>query len=250
MRNIKLTIEYDGTDFNGWQIQAKGNRTVQDEIEKTLQKIIGKKIHIYGSGRTDSGVHALGQIANFKTTSTIPSEGILRALNTYLPNDISILNIEEAKTKFHSQFDAKKKTYRYTILNRQEACAINRRFCTHIPHKLNTHRMRKATKDLIGRHDFKSFVASNPAKRGKKESTIRHIYRADLKKRGDYLTFEIESNGFLYKMVRNIVGTLIDIGSKQRPTTNMKTIISSQDRTMAGNTAPSQGLCLIEVKYS
>lgn len=249
MRNIKLTIEYDGTDFNGWQIQAKRNRTVQGEIEKALQKILNKKTRICGSGRTDSGVHALGQVANFRTTATIPCDGLHRALNTYLPDDISILTAKEVPLTFHAQFNAKRKTYRYTILNRREPCAINRRYYTHINYQLNINRMRAAAKFLIGKHDFKCFVASNPAKRGKKESTMRQIYRAEIKKHKDFVVFEIESNGFLYKMVRNIIGTLIDIGVRNHPATAMHDILKSKNRTNAGDTAPPQGLCLYKVSY-
>lgn len=249
MRNIKLTIEYDGTDFNGWQIQSPARRTVQGEIEKTLQKILKKKIRIYGSGRTDSGVHALGQTANFTTASNIACDALCRALNTNLSKDISILKVEEASLTFHAQFDAKRKTYRYTILNRHEPCAINRRFRTHIPYKLNIHAMREASKYLVGRHDFSSFVASDPAKRGQKQSSIRRVYLSQIKKRGNLIIFEIEANGFLYKMVRNIIGTLIEIGSKKYSASNMKEILKAKNRAEAGNTAPPQGLCLHNVRY-
>jgi len=250
MRTIKLTIEYDGTDFNGWQVQSQGNRTVQGEIEKALQTILKKKVRVYGSGRTDSGVHALGQVAHFKTSSTIPADAICRALNVNLPRDVAILQAEDVKRDFHAQFDAKRKVYRYTILNRQKPCAVNRRFCTHIPYALNVSAMRRGAKDLIGQHDFRSFVASDPAKCGKEGSTIRRIYRADLKKRGMYIVFEIEANGFLYKMVRNIVGTLIAIGARQCSSFSMQNIITAKNRTMAGDTALPQGLCLMEVKYA
>ena len=253
MRNIKLTIEYDGTDFKGWQLQAEGNRTVQGELEKALHKIFKKKIRIYGSGRTDSGVHALGQVAHFRTSSTIPVDAICRALNVNLPHDVSVLKAEEAEKTFHAQFSARRKMYRYTILNRQEPCAIDRRFCMHVIRPLNTAAMRRAAHAIIGRHDFRSFVALDQAKRKKnivQESSIRTVYISSLRKRGDYLIFEIEANGFLYKMVRNLVGTLIAIGSAQPPFTDMKAILNAKDRASAGPTAPPQGLCLVKVEYT
>ncbi|MEW5894505.1 MAG: tRNA pseudouridine(38-40) synthase TruA [Candidatus Omnitrophota bacterium] len=249
MRNIKLTIEYDGTDFNGWQVQAKTQRTVQGEIEKALNIILKKKTRIYGSGRTDSGVHAFGQVAHFKTSSPMPCEVLNRALNANLPPDIIIHDVTDVPLNFHAQYNAKKKTYCYTILNRVCPCAINRRFCTHIPCRLNFTAMRHASKQLLGEHDFKSFAASNPAKRGKKESTVRRVSQIHLKKKGDYLTIEIEANGFLYKMVRNIVGTLILIGTGKLAKDSIARILEERDRSFAGETAPALGLCLMEVKY-
>ncbi len=251
MRNIKLRIEYDGTDFNGWQIQQKGTRTVQQEIEKALQIILKKKIRIYGSGRTDSGVHAAGQIAHLKTQSTIPSDALCRALNTHLPPDIVIHDVQDVPLNFHAQFSAQRKIYQYTILNRQSPCALNRRFCTHIPYRLNIKSMRTAASMLIGTHDFRSFVASDSArkKNARVQNTVRTIYQSTLKKRGDYLIYTIESNGFLYKMVRNIIGTLMAVGCAQLPADGIPHIIHSKDRSAAGYTAPPQGLCLMEVKY-
>lgn len=250
-RNIKLTIEYDGTDFNGWQVQSKDRRTVQGEIETALATILKKKTRVHGSGRTDSGVHALGQIANFKTTSTMPCDAFCRALNTYLPKDIVIHHADDAPADFHAQFSAKRKIYRYTILSRQTPCAINRRFCTHIPYKLNITAMKIAAKALQGNHDFQSFAASDPAKRrkGVTQNTVRNIYLSDLKKQHDYLIYEIESDGFLYKMVRNIVGTLIAVGCGQLDPKKIVTILKAKNRDTAGDTAPPQGLCLIKVIY-
>lgn len=261
-RNIKLTIEYDGTDFSGWQTQTsrsnsrqkpsgRAHRTVQDEIEKTLNIIFKQRLKLTGSGRTDSGVHALGQVANFKTCSLMPLTEMQKALNANLPDDIAITKIEEASLKFHAQYSVKAKAYRYTVLNTAARCAQQRNFCLYYPYKLNIRKMREEAKDLIGRKDFKSFTASDPAKRkaGKNENTVRTVKRLVISKKGDNLIFEIEANGFLYKMVRNIVGTLLEIGRGKRARGSIKQILAKKDRNAAGNTAKPKGLALLEVRY-
>lgn len=257
-RNIKLTIEYDGTDFNGWQIQNhrrnssnSRKRTVQGEIEKALKKIFKKPVKLYGSGRTDSGVHALGQVGNFKTTSKMPTDEIIRALNANLPEDIAILNAEDVASDFHAQYSAKSKTYRYTVLNRAGRCAQQRDFCLYFPYKLNLTAMREESKCLIGRKDFRSFTASDPARRkaGKDNNTTRTVKKIAIRKKGDAVTFDIQANGFLYKMVRNIVGTLLDIGTGRLPKGSIKKILAAKNRDSAGNTAKSKGLALLEVCY-
>ena len=248
MRNIKLIIEYDGTDFNGWQIQPQ-HRTIQNEIEQALQKIFNKKIRLIGSGRTDSGVHALGQVANFKTQSVMSCEKIQKALNAVLPADIVILNTEEVSLKFHSQYDAQRKMYRYMVLNRSVPCAQQRNFCLFYPYKLNLRLMRQESKILIGKHDFKSFQAIDTSKPHRSKDTIRTITQLDIKKRGDYIYIEIEANGFLYKMVRNIVGTLLEIGSGKLLKGCMQEILFQKSRTHAGYTAKAKGLTLMAVCY-
>jgi len=261
-RNIKLTIEYDGTHFNGWQTQAKRKeqgkqashktqRTVQEEIEKALKTIFKQNFKLIGSGRTDSGVHALGQVANFKTRSPMPPIEMQSALNANLPVDVAITNVEEAASDFHAQYGAKSKTYRYTILNRNARCAQQRSFCLFHPYKLNVHAMREEAKSLVGRKDFKSFTASDPAKRksGKEENTVRTVRNLTITKKGDFLTIEIAANGFLYKMVRNIVGTLLEVGSGKLPKGSIQHILSQKNRNTAGNTAKPKGLMLIEVEY-
>ncbi|MCK5014217.1 MAG: tRNA pseudouridine(38-40) synthase TruA [Candidatus Omnitrophica bacterium] len=259
MRNIKLTIEYDGTNFNGWQTQAARNkqavsktqRTVQGEIEKVLRKIFKQSLKLIGSGRTDSGVHALGQVANFETRSVMPVEKMRRALNANLPEDIAIIKTEEIPLNFHARYSVKSKVYRYTILNRKARCAQQRNFSLLYPYKLNLRDMREEAKSLIGRHDFRSFTASDPAKRKKgiEENTVRTIKRLTITKKGDLLTLDIEANGFLYKMVRNIVGTLLEIGSGKRAKQSIKRILAKKDRNTAGITAKPNGLTLLEVKY-
>ena len=247
-RNIKLTIEYDGTDFNGWQVQAKGRRTVAGTIEKALKKIFRKNIRLIGSGRTDSGVHALGQVANFRTDSPMPVERIQKALNANLPEDIAVWKVEEVDADFHSQYSVRSKTYRYTILNRDARSPLQRQFCLAHPYPLNLRRMKEEAKALVGRKDFRAFQASNPS-RDEKASTVRTVRRVDIRKKGDFLYIEIEADGFLYKMVRNIVGTLLDVSQGRLPKGSIKSILTQKDRNLAGDTAKPQGLTLLEVEY-
>jgi tRNA pseudouridine38-40 synthase len=247
MRNIKLTIEYDGTHFKGWQLQKPSSRTVQGELLKACAQIFGTKVVLIGSGRTDSGVHALGQVANFKTRSSMPTDEMLRALNAILPEDIAILEAKDVPADFHAQFSVKKKTYRYALLTRPIRAAQERYFCTLYPYRLNIARMRTEAKTLVGKHDFKSFQANDP--RRNKKNTIRTISKLIIRKKGDYLFIDIEANGFLYKMVRNIVGTLLEAGAGRIPPGNVKTILKAQSRTLAGKTAPAKGLCLVKVDY-
>jgi tRNA pseudouridine38-40 synthase len=250
-RNIKLVMEYDGTRFHGWQVQSHNSRTVQGVVEKALDKILQKKIRLTGSGRTDSGVHAIGQVANFKTTSAMPCETIVRALNARLPEDAVILSAQDVKDDFHAQFSAKRKTYRYRVLMRATPCAQDRFFCYHFPHKLNLFRIRKAARDLCGEKDFRCFMAADAAQRDKQRQrdTVRQVSRLDVRKQGDYLTITIEANGFLYKMVRNIVGTLLEIGAGRFASDGIKGILKTKDRRLAGRTVPARGLCLMEVVY-
>jgi tRNA pseudouridine38-40 synthase len=250
-RNIKLVIEYDGTHFHGWQVQNHNSRTVQGVIEKALEQIFQKKIRLIGSGRTDSGVHALGQVANFKTTTTMPAQAMVKALNAHLPEDVVILSAQDVADNFHAQFSAKRKTYRYRIFMRETPCAQDRFFCYQFPYKLNISHIRKAAQDLCGKKDFRAFMATDIAQRDKQRQrdTVRHITRLEIKKRGDYLFIIIEANGFLYKMVRNMVGTLLEIGTGRLSLDSIKHILKTKDRRLAGRTVPAHGLCLMEVVY-
>ena len=245
LRNIKLTIEYDGTNFNGWQFQP-GLRTIQGEIQNFLKKIFKEDITLIGSGRTDSGVHAKGQVANFRTTSTMSTLQMCRAFNNNLPEDIAILSVEEVNLKFHAQHSAKRKTYRYTILNREPRSSLQRNFCLRFPYKLNLTLMRQEAKALVGRKDFKAFQAASSTN---PKDSIRRVYKLKITKQGDFIYIDIEANGFLYKMVRNIVGTLLEIGSGRLPKGSIKRILKSKDRTTAGDTTQARGLCLLHVKY-
>lgn len=246
MRNIKLILEYDGTRYQGWQVQKRrASKTLQETIEQALQKVMQEKIRLVASGRTDAGVHALGQVAHFQTESDIRLDKLHRALNSLLPGDISVLRVEECGIRFHSRFDAKSKIYRYTILNRNSRSALQRDTAYFFPYPLNLRRMRKEAAWLLGRHDFKSFQAADK----KERSSIRTIKQIKIVKRGPLIQIDIEANGFLTHMARNIVGTLIEIGRGKFLTGSMRKILRSKDRKQAGTCVPAKGLCLLEVKY-
>ncbi|MDP3786569.1 MAG: tRNA pseudouridine(38-40) synthase TruA [Candidatus Omnitrophota bacterium] len=244
IRNILLKIEYDGTNYSGWQSQ-KNSRSIQDTTEAALKRITGRKARLISCGRTDAGVHALGQIANFKTTSDILLYKLQRGLNSVLPKDIVIKEIREAPLKFHSRFDAKSKTYCYTIINGASPSAVQRDFTAYIPYKLDLPLIKKEAKHLLGKHDFKSFQAADKVER----SSIRTIKRLDIKKAGNSIKITVEADGFLYNMVRNIVGTLLEIGKGRLKPGSMGKILKAKDRKLAGPTASARGLCLMEVKY-
>lgn len=251
MRNIKVEIEYDGTNYRGWQIQQKRpeelgtEKTIQGIIERVLSGILQEEIRIIGAGRTDAGVHALGQVASFKTKSKMPMAVIQRALNALLPKDIIIVDTEEAKPDFNSRFDALSKTYRYQILNRDYASAFDRLYQYHVPYKLDAKLMNREARTLIGRRDFKSFQAADK----KERMSVRNMRRASVRKDGPIINIDLEANGFLYNMVRNIVGTLIEIGRGKLPPGSMRRIIRAKDRTQAGPTALAKGLCLMRIRY-
>ena len=245
MRNIKLTIEYDGTSYAGWQCQ-RNQKTVQGEIEKALRKILGEKTRLNASGRTDAGVHAKAQAANFKTSSKLAPQRLRKALNSILPEDIAIKECSEVLPGFNARFDAKSKVYRYAIYSGPSKIAINRQYICRLPYNLDIGLMKKEAKALIGRKNFKSFHAS-----GRRiDNFTRNIKRIDIKKNRDkFIYIDIEANGFLYNMVRNIVGTLVDVGRGKRAQGSTKKILLSKNRRNAGPTMPAKGLCLIEVKY-
>lgn len=244
MRNILLKIEYDGTDYSGWQHQ-KNAKSIQDTIEAALKRITGRKARLISCGRTDSGVHALEHIANFKTTSKIPLFKLRRALNSVLPKDIVIKEAKAVPLKFHSRFDARSKVYRYTIANGPYPPAIYRDFITYLPYKLDLALIKREARALLGKHDFKSFQAADRIER----SSVRVIKKLEIKKNGDAIKIDIEADGFLRNMVRNIAGTLIDIGRGRLPAGSMAKILKAKNRKLAGETAPAKGLCLMEVKY-
>lgn len=245
----KLTLEYDGANFCGWQIQPEGVRTVQGELKKALDLIFKEPVTVIGAGRTDSGVHAAAQTAHFKTSRAVEPKTLMRALNANLPDDIAILTAQRARNDFHAQFHAKSKIYRYTILNQQNKRVKRKGLYYHVPQPLDVLLMKRESKVLIGRHDFRSFAASDPQPDSKTKSTIRTIKKISFEQSQNFLYIDIEANGFLYKMVRNIVGTLIQIGLKRMPKGNLKRILRAKCRKNAGPTAPAQGLCLLKVKY-
>ncbi len=252
MRNIKLTIEYDGTHFAGWQVQksrsqAAGRRsyTIQETIEKALQKVLQEKVKLIASGRTDAGVHARAQVANFKTSSKITPKKLIEALNALLPDDISVGKVEEAGLDFHSRFSCRAKAYRYTVLNQPHRSALLREKAYFLRYPLDMALMRKEAGHLLGRHDFKAFQASA----AKHKNSIKTIRRLDISRDKNLIHIDIEADGFLYNMVRSIAGTLIEIGRGRFPEGSLKKILESKNRKLAGPTAPACGLCLMKVTY-
>ena len=244
MRNIKLTIEYDGKDFNGWQKQPN-KLNIQGEIEKAIERITGEEVELNASGRTDAGVHALGQVANFKTNSNIPIEKIPIALNTNLKKSIRILKAEEVEERFHSRLSCKEKTYRYVINNSEYGTAIYRNMEYCFPQKLDVEAMQKAAKYFEGEHDFKAFKASGTSSK----SSVRTIFKAEVIKQGEKIYIELTGNGFLYNMVRIISGTLLEVGMGKIKPEEIPEIIELKDRLKAGKTLPPQGLFLVNVNY-
>ncbi len=245
MRNIGITVSYDGTNFNGFQTQPYG-RTVQDEIEKAILKLSGESIEIDASGRTDAGVHAVGQVFNFHTASTIPTERWAIALNTRLPKDIVILEAFDVPLSFHSRKSAKRKTYRYTIDTGKFPDVFGRQYRFHHPAKLDVGAMREGLGYLVGEHDFTSFTSIHSTK----PHHVRTIYEAELVREGVFVHMYITGNGFLYNMVRIIMGTLLWVGQGKLAPEAMGTILAGRSRALAGPTAMPHGLTLMSVQYS
>ncbi len=244
-KTFKLIIEYDGSDFHGWQRQRK-DRTVQETIEKALTVMTREAVTVIGSGRTDAGVHALGQVACFQTRSRIDNKAFFNGLNSLLPGDVVIRACEQMPDTFHARFDVTTKRYRYHILNRTIAPAIGRQFVWHIRKPLNTTAMAQAAGALLGTHDFKAFEGTGSPR----AHTVRSVSDSTVKETGGgNLTYDIQANGFLRFMVRNIVGTLVAVGLEKISAQDVPTILQSTDRSCAGATAPPQGLFLIDVTY-
>ena len=244
MRNIKLTIEYDGKKFGGWQKQPN-KLNIQGEIEKAIEEITGEKIDLNASGRTDAGVHSLGQTANFKTNSKIEIEKIPIAINSKLKQSIRIIKAEEVEENFHARYSCKGKKYRYIINNSKYGSAIYRDLEYHMPIKLNVEAMQKGIKYFEGENDFKGFKASGTSSK----SSVRTIYNAKVIQEGERIIIELEGNGFLYNMVRIISGTMVDVGLGKIKPEEIPEIIESKERSRAGKTLPPQGLYLVEVYY-
>ena len=239
-------VSYDGSNYAGYQIQPD-QVTIQAVIERALEKMHqGRPVKITASGRTDAGVHAHGQVFHFDSELVIPEPNWKKALNSLLPDDIVILQVKKTPPSFHARYDATKKTYKYVILNRDDPSPFEANYSTYIPRKLDISLINQACDDLIGEHDFTAFCAANSYVKGDK---IRTIYEANCKRENDKLILSFTGNGFLYHMVRIIVGTLIEIGQGNRPVTDIQKIINSKDRSKAGKTAPAQGLYLNHVEY-
>lgn len=244
MRNIKLTIQYNGKNYCGWQKQ-NDSLGVQGTIEQAIKEITSEDVKITGSGRTDAGVHALGQVANFNTESSIPIEKIPSALNSKLPKDISIINAEEMPLDFHSRYCAKGKTYRYMIYNNSYRTPIYNNISYFVKYDLDLEKMQKEAKSLIGTYDFKGFMSSGSSVK----DTVRTIYDIQIIKQEDLIVIEVQGNGFLYNMVRIIAGALIDVGSKRKTPQDIKIMLENKDRSKSSDTAPAKGLCLYKVTY-
>ena len=240
-----IKFGYDGTKFHGFQRQ-NDVKNVQGTLENVLSKVLKSNILIKGSGRTDAGVHALGQIANFKTNSNMPIEKMAIAINSQLKNSIIIKKAEEVDERFHSRYNAKQKTYRYVINNSEYGTAIYRNLQYCFPIKLDAEKMKEAAKYFEGEHDFKAFKSSGTS--GK--NSVRTIYKAEVRKEGDNIIIELTGNGFLYNMVRIISGTLLDVGLGKIKPEEIPEIIESKDRQRAGRTLPAHGLYLVQVVYN
>jgi tRNA pseudouridine38-40 synthase len=245
MRNIKLLIEYDGSRYHGWQIQPNGI-TVQEVLQKKLAIMTRERVRLIGSGRTDAGVHALGQVANFQTSASIPLKGFHRGLNSLLPSDIIIKSVEEAAPDFNAQLLARRKTYLYVILNREVPSAMHRNYSWHYPLPLDPDTMQEAAQRLVGEKNFASFQAAD----ADTSNPVREVFRADwFVGKAPFLCFAIEAGGFLKQMVRNIVGTLVDVGRGKISIGEFERILKAEDRRQARMTAPPQGLFLVKVEY-
>lgn len=244
MRNIRLDICYDGTRYRGWQRLPGKDDTIQGKLETALSRILGEPIEISGSGRTDAGVHAQGQVANFHCRSAMPCEEILSQLRQYLPEDIGILRCKEVSERFHARLNAKEKTYLYRIHNSQMPCVFTRRFVAVMPEKFDLAAMRRAAALLEGEHDFSAFCG-NPQF---KKSTVRFIRSVEIRKEGEELLLFFTGNGFLHHQVRILVGTLVEVGRGERAVDSILALFGGK-RSEAGFLAPAQGLCLMEVTY-
>ena len=250
MRNLRLLLAYDGSGFSGWQVQP-GSATIQGELANAIGRITGEKVLPQGSGRTDAGVHALGQVATFTTESPIPSDNLVKALNDILPASIRVLEAAEAPLEFHARRSARAKTYRYRIYRGPVCPPFLARYVWHYPYPLNDGTMEKAAALVIGEHDFTSFAAVDPELGRDQEniSNVRRISESSWKRDGGELLYTVRGSGFLHHMVRNLVGTFILVGKQSLPAQDVIRILQARNRSAAGPTAPAGGLYLVSVEY-
>lgn len=246
MRNIRVILQYEGTRYQGWQKQESTENTIQGKLEALLLKMCGSKVEVNGSGRTDSGVHALGQVANFHINTDMSAKEIMTYMNTYLPEDIAVIRADEAGERFHSRLNVKGKTYCYRVLNSNIPHIFDRRYVYQVPERLDIGAMREAAALLCGTHDYKAFTS---AKKSKK-STVRTIDSIAIEKAGDEIRFTFQGNGFLYHMVRIMTGTLLEVGKHEREAAQMERLLAQGVREEAGMLVPAKGLTLVEVRYS
>ena len=245
MRNLKMTIEYDGSKYKGWQKQKENDLTIQGKIEAVLSKMSGEVIQVVGCGRTDAGVHAENYIANFHTKCSFSTDAMLDYLYEYLPEDIGVKSIEDVAERFHARYNVKSKTYVYKINTNKFRNVFNRKYIYHLSEKLNITNMRKASEALIGSHDFQSFVNS----RNSDKSTVRTIYYLNINEQNGLIEIEVNGNGFLWNMVRVIAGTLIEVGKGNLKPMDVEKILNEQKRWEAGPLAQAKGLFLRDVQY-
>ena len=243
--NYKLRLQYDGTKLNGWQKQGNTDNTIQGKLEAILERMYGEYVEVHGSGRTDAGVHALGQVANFHAPAKFSTEEIQTTCNEYLPKDIRVLSVETVDERFHARLTAKAKTYEYRIDNGAVADVFRRKYVMREENPLDLEAMRLAAEYLVGTHDFKTFCANKKMKK----STVRTIYSIRIEETDGMVSVRYHGNGFLYNMVRILTGTLIEVGRGMRKPEEIPKMIDARDRGAAGFTAPAQGLYLIEVEY-
>ncbi len=243
-RNLKLVVEYDGTRYFGWQVQ-KSKPSIQGELERAVQEVSGHASPVVGAGRTDAGVHAEGQVANFHTLSPIPARKWPEALNAHLPEDIAVLSAEDVGLDFHAQYAATSKLYRYRIVNRGVRSALERLRSHLVRPPLDLELLRSASKALTGTHDYRSFGSEM----SKKEHTVRTIFSFEVRRQGDLVDFLVHGDGFLYNQVRSMVGTLIPVGLGSRPAAWVKEVLEAKDRTRAGVNVPAKGLTMVEVRF-
>ena len=246
MATYKMTVAYDGTRYNGWQIQRSTDNTIQGKLSAVLSKMSGSMVEVHGSGRTDAGVHARGQVASFEINGNYTDNEILEYLNRYLPDDIAVLTVEKADSRFHARLSCRQKTYRYRIHTSIVPDVFNRKYAyTYLDKPLDVSKMRKAAAQLVGEHDFKAFCG-NPHF---KKSSVRTIFSIDINNDANGITLDFTGDGFLQNMVRILTGTLIEIGNGNIPADAITDILTSKDRQRAGFTAPPQGLTLMGAEY-
>ncbi len=245
MKNIKLTLQYDGTRYHGWQNQKNTANTIQTKFENVLSRMVGSPVEVAASGRTDAGVHAKAQIANFKADTALSCDEIVTYLNEYLPADIAVLGAEEVGERFHSRLNTTGKTYVYRIWNSNIPNVFERQYLYTVPQPLDLDKMRDAAALLCGTHDFQSFCAAKPGKK----STLRTLHSIEIEQLGSEVRLTFTGNGFLYHMVRILAGTLLEVGMGKRNAATMPTLLAARQRSEAGMLAPAQGLCLTAVSY-
>lgn len=245
MRNFKLTLCYDGGRYDGWQRQGNSDDTIQGRLETLLSRLLDQSIEVAGSGRTDAGVHALEQVCSFRAETEEDCGELLRQIRRYLPEDIGAIALEDAPPRFHARLSCREKTYVYRIWNSDEPNVFERKWMLSVPQELDTEAMRRAAAQLPGEHDFSSFCAN----RHMKKTAVRRLKSIEITRMGNEIRIALTADGFLYHMVRIIVGTLLEVGEGKRAAEDMAAILASRDRMEAGPTAPAQGLTLWSVKY-